>query len=346
MRFPLGVAFVVFLVTTPVRANDCTDDQLSEAAAELLLEGRDLTPDELLAAARRAGSDAPSVHALVIADGGEERIAPWLARLAARLQAPVTCGQARRDERIWVLAAPRAGTLRLDPVAGRVRIELAPGWSDPVLVVEDAEGFVARVVPYEGYAELPEELAPPFRLQLVARGPDGPRPVAERAWGTSAPPVEICGPDGPRPVPEDAVGTAGTSEPIELEPVDVSVDALRRRAGVGPLRRHRLLEAAARQHAEAVCRVGRAAHELEPGADPRARLRAHGVTARQVGEVVARGADRVAAFAALLRSPVHRSAIVDRRFTDVGIGSAFDARGRACLVVLLAAWPRLSVGER
>ena len=32
--------------------------------------------------------------------------------------------------------------------------------------------------------------------------------------------------------------------------------------------------------------------------------------------------------------------VVDRRFTDGGYGTAEDGRGRTCVVVLLASWPR------
>ena len=39
------------------------------------------------------------------------------------------------------------------------------------------------------------------------------------------------------------------------------------------------------------------------------------------------------------------AALLDRRFTDAGAGMATDARGRTCLVVMLAAWPRLVAGE-
>jgi uncharacterized protein YkwD len=42
----------------------------------------------------------------------------------------------------------------------------------------------------------------------------------------------------------------------------------------------------------------------------------------------------------MFRSPSHRLAVTDKRFTDVGIGQAFDAKGHSCVVVLLAAWPR------
>ncbi len=99
------------------------------------------------------------------------------------------------------------------------------------------------------------------------------------------------------------------------------------------------LEAA--DHARRVCRAGRVVHSLRPGANPQSRLARRGLRARVVGEVIARAQTPRAAFAALTRSPSHLATLVDRRFTDVGVGRATDATGRTCLVVLLTAWPRI-----
>jgi len=56
--------------------------------------------------------------------------------------------------------------------------------------------------------------------------------------------------------------------------------------------------------------------------------------------VVARAEDAARAYDALLRSPSHRAALTDVRFTDAGLGESRDAQGSTCLVVVLAAWPR------
>jgi len=79
-------------------------------------------------------------------------------------------------------------------------------------------------------------------------------------------------------------------------------------------------------------------HEVD-GANPEVRLRRRGIVARVVGEVAARARDEDAAFDALLASPSHRAAIVDRRFTDVGVGVARVGRN-LCVVADFAAWPR------
>lgn len=119
-----------------------------------------------------------------------------------------------------------------------------------------------------------------------------------------------------------------------------ALNVLRKRSDAGALRAHRGLAAAAKRHARGCCEEGRIGHVLQPGDDPEARLLGEGIRARAVGEVTARAGDPAAAFVALQHSPSHRWTLLDRRFTDVGIGIARDGRGRACLVIVLAAWPR------
>jgi hypothetical protein len=117
------------------------------------------------------------------------------------------------------------------------------------------------------------------------------------------------------------------------------VAALRELGGVGELRDNRLLREAATAHAERVCADGSVRHEVD-GDDPEARLRRRHVVARVVGEVVARARTEDEAFDALLASPSHRRALVDRRFTDVCVGTA--RRGASlCVVIDLAAWAAL-----
>ena len=300
----------------------CEDDALAEAASELLLRQSEPSGADLTLAAHRAGSDAPAIHALSIRDGDEARIAPFLDRLRERLHAPVVCGLGRTEDRVLVLAAARGGSLTIDAESERAEIALAPGFRDPIVFVEDASGAVARLVPArDGRVELPPDAPRPLRVQLVARGADGPRPVAERAVG----------------------GTLRSGGRGGEAPLDERIDRLRAGQGASALRPHRLLASLAADHAAAVCRAGRAAHELVPGRDPRARLRDRSLEAREVGEVIARGADAAEAFETLVRSPSHRSALLDGAFTDAGAGLSTDARGRTCLVVLLAAWPRLVI---
>jgi len=317
------VVFVAVMLGGPsgAAALDCEhEDALARAAASLLLDGGARSPGAIERALRRAGSDAPAAHALMVADDDAGRLGAWLSEQRERADAPLACGEAQGRGRRLVLATARGGSLAVE--GRRIRGRLAAGFDRPEVVVSDASGATRRVgLSASALADgvtLPDGIAEPVRVQLVAYGPRGPRPVAERTVGEGAP-LE------PSP---------GTGD------VPRRVRSLRRSERAPALRSNRLLAGAAARHAARVCAGGRVAHELEPGLDPEARLRRAGVRARSVGEVVARAASPGAAMDALVRSPSHRLALLDRRFTDAGIGRARADTGHTCVVVLLAAWPR------
>jgi uncharacterized protein YkwD len=159
--------------------------------------------------------------------------------------------------------------------------------------------------------EIPSSLEAPLVVQLVAEGPDGPHPIAELG--------------------------ARESSVVRASSARDGVAQLRENNGRLPLRGNRLMERVARAHAEHIARDGRVTH-LAGDRDPRDRLRNAGIEAERVGEAIACGEDRNAAFRALLESASHRSAILDARFTDAGIAEVSGER--ACVVVLLATWPR------
>jgi hypothetical protein len=296
-------------------AQDCADGALGELAARHALDHT--PPGELLEAARVDGASFPSLHLITLADDDLAGREAWLAALARRGLGPLRCGEALTETSRIVAAAPAQGQLLRE---GRVlRVRLAEGFTAPVVYVR-AQGLEPIAVGVEeGVALLDlESIASPAALQLVATGPDGPRPVAELRLG-------------------------GASAAEEL-PADASLlSLLRGRAGAGPLRPNRVLARVAEEHAEAVCASAHVAHELGDGGDARERLRRAHLEARHVGEVIARATDEAGAWRALGRSPSHRAAIGDRRFTDVGVARA-EAEGHTCLVVVLAAWPRRLAG--
>ena len=323
MRVLVTLTLLLGAVPGTARALDCErDDALSRAAASLLGEGS-LSPGAILRAARSEGSGAPAVHALRDPDVDDARVGSWLRELALRSDAPIACGEAQGDAGRLVLAAARAGVLAVDAETGTVRGSLSEGFSRPEMVVRDAEGALHRVglsVDQLGAGvPLPEGVTLPAVVQLVAHGPHGPLPVAERVVGRAS-----------------GGGTmmVGDSDPL------TRLGHLRDLRGASPLRENRLLAREARRHAERVCAERRVAHTLEPGEDPERRLARRGIRARVVGEVVARASSSGAAMDALVRSPSHHLTLVDRRFTDAGLGTATDDTGHTCLVVLLAAWPR------
>jgi uncharacterized protein YkwD len=171
------------------------------------------------------------------------------------------------------------------------------------------------------------------RIQLVAEGSGGPRPVAELVPDPETRRVALPPPSAGKP---EARGPR--SRPVET--LLARLDGFRRNQGVGGLRNNELLTHSAQRHAERVCELGRVAHRLDGGDDPETRLREEHIEARAVGEAIARADSADAALEAVFESPSHRAAVVERRFTDAGVGQAFDLKGHTCLVVLLAAWPR------
>ena len=310
-----ALALSLLLLSTPrwASAQECEEPALVRAALEALVsDERDLT-----ALARREGSDLPSVRGLRTHDGDDARIQLFLREFSADADAPVVCGQATSEGRRLVIAGARAARLQVD--AATVQVTLAPGWSAPVMYLRGADGRSRHAALERGRGEIPPELRAPVDVQIVATGPQGPRPVVRRLVGL------------------DRAAAAGSAPAVvnSDEPLPTRIQALRASAGVGPLRANRLLARVAARHAQQLCRERRVGH-LGQGGDPVQRLAREGIVARHVGETAARSSDIGAAYAATLQSPAHRAALTDRRFTDVGVGIA---AGR-CLVVLLAAWPR------
>jgi uncharacterized protein YkwD len=134
--------------------------------------------------------------------------------------------------------------------------------------------------------------------------------------------------------------TSRGSAPSAAKDLSELLLALRAERGRGGLRANRLLTEAATQYASKVCAQGRVAHEVEAGVGPDARLAQAGLSARVLGEAIARAADTNAALQALENSPSHLYTLLDPRFTDFGVGVAKDSAQKYCYVVLLCAWPR------
>lgn len=292
-------------------AQECSDGVLSEVAASLLLDHGSAAgaPSAALleAALREAGASLPSAKVIVLSADDDERGTQWLNARYNEADGPGVCGEAVGQRRVLVFGV-RAGSLR------RVGDDLIADWDsafrDAYVVAVNARGAAhALAIPEDHRIEIPDGLV---RAQLMATGPSGPRPVAD--WGASRLP------DLPQ---------ARTSEG--------RLARLREASGVGGLRPNRLLAQAARRHAQDVCREHRARHVFDSW--PADRMRRLGLRARHLGETVARASSVDGALEALAQSPSHRMALVDRRFTDVGVG-VVRSRGESCVVVFLAAWPQ------
>jgi hypothetical protein len=305
-------AVVVLGLGAPARAEECEDPALGELAARHALDHT--PPSILLGEARASGASYPSLHVITLADDDLAGRDAWMAALGRRGLGPLRCGEALDETSRVVVAAPAQGALVRD---GRVlHVHLSEGFRAPIVYVRSEGAEPLAVGVEEGVALLDvESIEAPAQLQLVATGADGPRPIAELALGAVAP----------------------VDESLPADPTLLSL--LRSRAGAGTLRPNRILGRVAEEHAEAVCATAHVAHELEDGLDARERLRRAHLEARHVGEVIARAGDEAGAWRALARSPSHRAAIGDRRFTDVGIARVEQGE-HTCLVVVLAAWPR------
>lgn len=303
------------------------EDELSEAASRLIALGRVPESADVEHAVRAAGSDAVNVRARFGPSNDGPGMKAWLAKLQASADAPLVCGQSAGEQGQIVLVSARAGKL-VRPTKQRrlIRGELATGFDHAQVVVTQSAGelsaFDVDARELEEGFELPEELDRVTRVQLVARGPSGPRPVAERLWTTAA----------------EALPETDTQLSESLSPAQQLAE-LREIHRVGQVRSNRLLNDVADAHAKAVCRSSRVAHTLSPDGDPEARLRAAGIEARVVGETVARSTSVASAYRSLMRSASHRLTLLDRRFTEAGIATA-QVDDHVCLVVLLAAWPR------
>ncbi len=301
----------------------CIRSEKLEQVAGQLAELQHIPPSpELIRKAREAGVDANPVYAKFGVTGEFDSFKIWLENLNETADAPLICGRARYGERIVLVAAVRAGSLELVG-KNRLHAEVIEDFRDPYLVVRDTKGSSRRISidggEYGATMSLPPEWGRPLFVQLVATGPNGPRPVAERWVGK---------------MPAGASTHRGSRSP------EAWLMQLRRASGARSLRSNRLLSQEATNHAQTVCESGKFGHELDPDGDPEARLLKRGIEARVVGEAVARAATMRDALHAIEDSPSHRMTVTDPRFTDAGYGKAKDEKGRTCAVILLASWPR------
>jgi hypothetical protein len=324
------------------------DEVLSSAAAALVSRGERPDSDALVKAVRDAGSAAVGLHAIWVSNDDHQTVDLWLREMRANSDAPLACGDARNESGRLVIAEARAGSLAtVDRTSTQIRGWLIASFSNPELVIAYDNGEIRRHPidrkTLETGVPLATEPIRPVHVQLIARGPAGPRPIAERviAPKANAPGLSRANRNA-QSVSLSKVSEADRlSKGVRVEPtLWVRLRDLRKTRGISDLRKNRLIESVAVRHARAVCDIGRAFHELEPGDNPEVRLAREGVRARIVGETIARSVSPDAAFVALTKSPAHKSTLLDPRFTDAGVGLASDPSGKSCLVIVLAAWPR------
>jgi uncharacterized protein YkwD len=242
-----------------------------------------------------------------------------------------------RDGVAWAVLLATERRAELAPVPRRVE----PGstltvrgrllrLSSPRVHVASPTGAVREIPVHavrarEGAAEPGERFEATFtlaepgthRVEVGGTGPRGPTVAAilDVVAGPGTPPAS------------DGAGE-DLAEPRDVaaaeETVHAAVNALRADHGLPPLRRLRVLDAAARRHSEAMLAAGTVAHRVGDE-DVVARLLDAGVPYRSARENVARGDGALDAHRAVADSPAHRANLLAAEVTVIGVGIA---RGR------------------
>jgi hypothetical protein len=144
-----------------------------------------------------------------------------------------------------------------------------------------------------------------FTVQLVGDLPSGPRPLLEARVFADVPPSDT-----------DDVGGA-------FDDVESFTAEARKAEGLGRLARDPRLDELARGHAEAMMRAHAVQHDLGDG-DFATRFEAAGLSAKVVGENVARGRSIQRAVRALYASPSHRMNLLRADYTHLGVAVVSD----------------------
>ncbi|QQR89690.1 MAG: hypothetical protein IPJ88_16090 [Myxococcales bacterium] len=248
----------------------------------------------------------------------------WFESLRQQSDAPLACGLAvHGDHSLWV-AVERAVVFSELAEGNQRCFRLAEGFYRPQLLAVDAELMLYELPLHETGDEYCFAIDPVFQskalLQLHTENPSGGYPVIE--FGRTDLKEEI-----------------GNSLKVHGGPRE-QLQTLRSHFNAGALRNNRLLSEQAKQHAEQVCLSHKVSHRGESGEGPEERLGKLRLSADATGEAIARARDTEMAFSSLLSSPSHLKVLLDSRFTDVGMATAHNKKGRTCLVVFFASWPR------
>ncbi|HKO49091.1 MAG TPA: CAP domain-containing protein, partial [Polyangiaceae bacterium] len=166
------------------------------------------------------------------------------------------------------------------------------------------------------------DLPGPWLVQLLASVDGGPRPLLEAlVFAGVEPPSTAAISKAPG---EDALNAASAKADPRAA-LYTLVNAARESERRAPLTRDPRLEALATEHAEAMRRAHRTAHETGDG-DLNRRLERAGLEL-SAGENVAHAGSAASAQRALWASPSHRGNLLFNGFDVVGIGVASDADG-------------------
>lgn len=246
------------------------------------------------------------------ADGGERRCGVGRAHSAAgpvvavvALDAIADLQPIERQSRVGSWLEVRAQLLL--PAHAAEVVVLAPRGAPRSVPSSLSEGVVV--------ARVPVDIPGPWLIQVLPSLSSGPRPATEAlVFVDQAPPTGFQATS----VPGEHAGENTASAPAALLEM---LNAARQSERLGQLRVHAQLSQVAQEHAQAMLKAGRVAHNLGDG-DPAERVARRGMLLSMTGENVARADSLVRAHRALWGSPSHRGNMLHSRFTDAGIGVA------------------------
>jgi uncharacterized protein YkwD len=281
-----------------------------------------------------------------------ERMQAWLAGFAEGGERRCGVALAQTEERSVLAAVAVDALADLDPLPVRARagswIELSARLlvpaSEAKFVVLGPSGPPRSVLTsFDGSrarARFAADRPGTFLVQLLANVAGGPRPMLE---------ATVYADVGP---PSSYVAEAAPGEPrAPLSPVADQAEALlnmvnqARAAEHSPaLKRDPRLDSIAAQHAEAMRRLRRIAHDTGDG-DPPARVEAAHLDVLAAGENVAHALDVTRAHRVLWASPSHRENLLQPRFDGIGIGIVADPDGSLWVCELFADFPDRVQGE-
>ena len=160
----------------------------------------------------------------------------------------------------------------------------------------------------------------PWIVQLVGNVAGGPRPLLEADVFVDE---DAPSTPGERPAPGENAARSGSSDAVSL---GAMVNAARRTEGIAKLDLSAELANAAEEHALAMQRAQKLAHDVGDGS-PTERLRRAGLEPSRPGENVAHAQSIERAHRVLWASPSHRGNMLDDRFSKLGVGVARDTDG-------------------
>jgi hypothetical protein len=327
-----------------VLSNACgqADAALNAVANQLLAQqselGGELNVDAISYALRAAGAPYVWPRAWLF-DGSEGEVETAKARMQRWLASfegggVRRCGVSMRHDggsRMSVAALAVDVLADLEPLPTRARIGqwievsatlLVPA-SEAKLVVLGPRG-APRPVPTafsagRVHARFNADVPGPWLVQLLGAVDGGPRPLLEALVFVGSEP-----PDAPIPSKAPGEDTPRQSNDPRAA-LYAMVNAARESERVAPLERDAQLEALATEHAEAMRRARKTAHDTGNG-DLNRRLERAGFEL-SAGENVAHAGSAALAQRALWASPSHRENLLFRGYNAVGIGVAVDADG-------------------